>query len=60
MNDGEQGSEVMVIVVSETVEGGWMESPFIFRGRLGAGEVIGRAKAPTAGGGGLRFVEIAM
>lgn len=45
MNEGDAGSETWELDVE--LKGGWIERPFIFLGRLGAGDVIGRS---TLGG----------
>lgn len=40
MKEGEDGSNTSV----EDSDGGWIESPFMFFGRRGTGDVIGRSK----------------
>lgn len=41
MNEGEDGSETRELDIE--LKGGWIERPFMFLGRLGAGDVIGRS-----------------
>lgn len=43
MKTGDAGSDAIVFVMVEAITGGWMERPFMFRGRLSPGEVIGRS-----------------
>lgn len=59
MKHGEDGSETRVLLVAEdAAAGGCIDRPFILRGRLGEGDVIGRSREPmhktvlSAGGGG--------
>lgn len=49
MNTGEAGSEVTVFDAAWPTDGGWIDSPFMLRGFLGAGEVIGRCKVLISG-----------
>lgn len=42
MKTGDDGSETSLDDREEFVKGGCIESPFMFRGRLGPGEVMGR------------------
>lgn len=46
MKDGEEGSETSEWDEVGAASGGWMDNPFMFRGLLGEGEVMGRAKPP--------------
>ena len=55
MNEGDAGSDTSDAVEVEAPNGGWIESPFMFRGLLGDGEVIGRSVC----GGGLEMVRAA-
>jgi hypothetical protein len=48
INEGEEGSDSNWVVVAEAAAGGWIERPFIFRGRLGEGDVIGRSNEPIS------------
>jgi hypothetical protein len=41
MKDGEAGSETMVVEMVDATTGGWIDNPFMFRGRLIPGDVIG-------------------
>lgn len=43
MNEGDDGSETR-LEASEPANGGWIESPFMLRPRLGDGEVIGLSR----------------
>lgn len=43
INEGDAGSDTSVVAVLP-IKGGWMESPFMFFGRRGEGDVIGRPK----------------
>lgn len=49
MKAGEQGSERTVWAVGEVIVGAWIDSPFMFRKRLGDGEVIGRSRVGASG-----------
>lgn len=44
MNEGDEGSETSVEELGEAAKGGWMDRPFMFLGRRGAGDVIGRIR----------------
>lgn len=44
MNDGEDGSEASVEASELEANGGCIESPFMLRGRLGPGDVMGRTR----------------
>lgn len=46
MNDGDAGSEMSDCGVVAATVGGWIDKPFMLRGLLGEGEVIGRTNAP--------------
>lgn len=44
INEGDDGSDTSVEEVVEPANGGWMDRPFMFLGRRGVGDVIGRIK----------------
>lgn len=51
MNEGEAGSDAIFPAGIAGADGGWMESPFIFLGLRGDGDVMGRIKPPNWMGG---------
>lgn len=44
IKDGEEGSDVIDDEAAEAAKGGCIERPFMFLGRRGAGEVMGRIR----------------
>lgn len=48
MKEGDAGSEMTVLDVVDATAGSWINRPFMFRGRLGEGDVIGRPRPPNS------------